>query len=220
MLLGEGAEARPQQADYAAAVADAFLPRAHAEVEPQAVLAEAGTGVGKTLGYIAPASLWAEKNQGTVWISTYTRNLQHQIDGELDRLYPDPAAASSDEVVVRKGRENYLCLLNFEEAAPRPADARRRCRPLGLMARWVAATHDGDIVGGDFPGWLAELDRPHRSLGLADRRGECIYSACPIITANASSSAACAARGARASSSDRVRSFRPGWSGPRAGPSS
>ena len=53
------------------------------------VLAEAGTGVGKTLGLAAPASLWAERNQGTVWISTYTRNLQHQVDGELDRLYPD-----------------------------------------------------------------------------------------------------------------------------------
>src|SRR6185369_9649532 len=85
-LLGEGAEARPQQADYASAIASAFAPRLR-EGEPQFVLAEAGTGVGKTLGYIAPASLWAERNDGTVWISTYTRNLQHQIDGELDRLY-------------------------------------------------------------------------------------------------------------------------------------
>src|SRR5580700_253815 len=73
-LLGDGAEARPQQADYAAAVAAAFAPREQ-EDRPRAVLAEAGTGVGKTLGYIAPASLWAEKNQGSVWISTFTRNL-------------------------------------------------------------------------------------------------------------------------------------------------
>ncbi|MBV9150862.1 MAG: ATP-dependent DNA helicase, partial [Alphaproteobacteria bacterium] len=85
-LLGEGAEPRPQQADYAAAVAAAFAPRQRPD-EPHAVLAEAGTGVGKTLGYIAPASLWAERNQGSVWISTYTRNLQSQIAGELDRLY-------------------------------------------------------------------------------------------------------------------------------------
>ena len=69
---------------------------------PQAVLAEAGTGVGKTLGYIAPASLWAEKNHGSVWISTYTRNLQTQISGELDRLYPDPEVKRR-RVVVRKG---------------------------------------------------------------------------------------------------------------------
>ena len=176
-LLGEAAEARPQQADYAAAVSAAFRPRER-EDEPQLVLAEAGTGVGKTLGYIAPASLWAEKNQGAVWISTFTRNLQHQITGELDRLYPDPAEKNR-RVVLRKGRENYLCLLNFEEgvaALPmRPYDA----APLGIMARWIAATRDGDMVGGDFPGWLPDVIGRARSLGLSDRRGECIHSACP-----------------------------------------
>src|SRR3546814_12328402 len=34
------------------------------------------------------------------------------------------------------------------------------------------------MVGGDFPGWLADLFGPLRTLSLADRRGECIYSAC------------------------------------------
>src|SRR3546814_20956588 len=46
------------------------------------------------------------------------------------------------------------------------------------MARWAARTRGGDMVGGDFPGWLADLFGPLRTLGLADRRGECIYSAC------------------------------------------
>ncbi|MDX1710092.1 MAG: ATP-dependent DNA helicase, partial [Rhodovibrionaceae bacterium] len=59
-LLGEEAEPRPQQADYASATAAAFQPRVH-EDAPHVVLSEAGTGVGKTLGYIAPASVWAEK---------------------------------------------------------------------------------------------------------------------------------------------------------------
>ena len=79
------------------------------------MLAEAGTGTGKTLGYIAPASLWAEHNHGAVWISTFTRHLQRQIDAELARLFPDPAERRR-RVVVRKGRENYLCLLNLEDA--------------------------------------------------------------------------------------------------------
>ena len=83
--------ARPQQSDYAAAVSRAFAPRDQPD-QPRAVLAEAGTGVGKTLGLYRAASLWAEKNRGSVWISTYTRNLQTQIAGELDRLYPDPGA--------------------------------------------------------------------------------------------------------------------------------
>ena len=177
-LLGDGAEARPQQSDYAAAVAAAFAPRNRPE-QPQAVLAEAGTGVGKTLGYIAPASLWAEKNQGAVWISTFTRNLQSQISGELDRLYPEPVQKRR-RVVVRKGRENFLCLLNYEDAV-RAASAReaQTVAPLALIARWVGATAAGDLVGGDFPGWLAELIGRGRVNSLADRRGECIHSACP-----------------------------------------
>jgi ATP-dependent DNA helicase DinG len=175
-LLGDTAEPRPQQSDYAAAVTAAFRPR-EAPDSPHLVLAEAGTGVGKTLGYIAPASLWAEKNEGPVWISTFTRNLQHQISAELDRLYPEPAAKAR-RVVIRKGRENYVCLLNYEEAiaglALRPYDA----VGLGLMARWIGATREGDLIGGDFPGWLPDLIGRNRSLALADRRGECIHSAC------------------------------------------
>jgi ATP-dependent DNA helicase DinG len=179
-LLGHDAEARPQQADYASAASLAFQPR-KMEDAPNAVLAEAGTGTGKTLGYVAPASLWAEINEGVVWISTYTRHLQRQIDGELDRLYPD-ADEKARRVVVRKGRENYLCLLNLEEAvhglSARPDDA----IALGLMARWTLATRDGDLIGGDFPGWLADLAGRARTLGLADRRGECIFSSCNHFT--------------------------------------
>ena len=112
-MLGPDAEQRPGQADYASAATHAFLPR-EAPGNPQVVLAEAGTGTGKTLAYVAPASLWAERNGGSVWISTFTRHLQRQIDGELQRLFPDPAERRR-RVVVRKGRENYLCLLNYED---------------------------------------------------------------------------------------------------------
>ncbi|MBO0737845.1 MAG: ATP-dependent DNA helicase, partial [Alphaproteobacteria bacterium] len=177
-LLGAAAEPRPQQADYAAAVTPAFAPRDQPD-QPRAVIAEAGTGVGKTLGYIAAASLWAEKNRGSVWISTYTRNLQAQIAGELDRLYPDPALKRR-HVVIRKGRENFLCLLNYEEAVGaalgRPG---RAVGHLGLIARWIAASEAGDLIAGDFPGWLAELIGRGRVGWLADRRGECVFSACP-----------------------------------------
>ena len=175
-LLGPGAEDRPGQADFASALTAAFVPR-DVEDEPAAVIAEAGTGVGKTLGYIAPASLWAERNGGPVWISTYTRNLQRQIDGELDRLFPDPVRKRR-KVVIRKGRENYLCLLNLEDAVGR-LDARGGdAAALGLVARWAARTRDGDLTGGDFPAWLADLLGRRNTLDLADRRGECIYSAC------------------------------------------
>ena len=99
-------------------------------------------GVGKTLGYIAPASVWAEKNEAPVWFRPIHWNLQHQIRSELDRLYPDPALKAR-RVVVRKGRENYLCLLNMEEALRGVAVRRHGCHQPGLMARWAARTRDG-----------------------------------------------------------------------------
>ena len=176
-LLDADAEPRPQQADYTSAVSLAFTPP-EAEGEPQFVMAEAGTGVGKTLGYIAPASLWAERNHSPVWLSTFTRNLQRQIDDELDRLFPHPKVKMK-KVVIRKGRENYLCLLNYEEAVNRRGLAGQDTVAIGLLARWAARSRDGDMVGGDLPGWLPDLLGRGRTLGLGDRRGECIYAACP-----------------------------------------
>lgn len=171
-------EPRPEQVDYTTRLTAAFAP-ADQEGEPHTVLAEAGTGVGKTLGYIAPASVWAEKNDGTVWISTYTRNLQRQIDQELDRLYPD-SELKSRKVALRKGRENYLCLLNLEDLIAQSSLAKSPAQAVaaGLMARWAEISRDGDLSGADFPGWLPGLLGVANTTGLADRRGECIYSAC------------------------------------------
>uniref|UniRef100_A0A8J4M5C4 ATP-dependent DNA helicase n=1 Tax=Acidicaldus sp. TaxID=1872105 RepID=A0A8J4M5C4_9PROT len=175
-ILGDAAEARPGQSDYAAAVTAAFAPRT-ARGAPHLMLAEAGTGIGKTLGYIAPASLWAARNHAPVWISTFTRHLQRQIETELTRLYPDRALRRLRSV-VRKGRENYLCLLNFQDATTGLGGGALPVG-LGLIARWALATEDGDIQGGDLPGWFAELFGQNFILALADRRGECIHAACP-----------------------------------------
>ena len=174
--LGPRAEERPGQRDYASQVSAAFQPR-DADGEPTMVLAEAGTGVGKTLGYLAPAQAWAEKNGAAVWVSTFTRNLQRQLDGELDRIYPD-ADEKARYVVVRKGRENYLCLLNLEDAVRRIGSGGADAAGLGLMARWAEATRDGDMVGGDFPSWLAGLAGRTQTVDLTDTRGECVHSAC------------------------------------------
>lgn len=178
-LLGPRTEQRQAQSDFAAAATAAFAPRERAG-DPALVLAEAGTGTGKTLGYVAPASLWAQRNGGPVWLSTYTRHLQRQIEAELARLHPDPAERRR-RVVIRKGRENYLCLLNMEEAANAAlaGGGGAGVVPLALLARWALATADGDLAGGDLPGWFAELFGQGNAQGLADRRGECIHGACP-----------------------------------------
>jgi ATP-dependent DNA helicase DinG len=178
LLLAANAEKRAPQMEYAGALAAAFSPPRAAD-EPHVILAEAGTGVGKTLGYLTPASLWAEKNEGSVWVSTYTKNLQRQIESEIAKIYPDPDLREA-KVAVRKGRENYLCLLNFEDLAAAAGLAAQPVQAVaaGLMARWIMDAKSGDLSGPEFPGWLPGILGSALTLGLADRRGECVFSAC------------------------------------------
>jgi ATP-dependent DNA helicase DinG len=175
--LPEGAESRDGQRAYAQDVARIFAPRA-APGRPHLALAQAGTGIGKTLGYLAPASLWAEQSGGTVWVSTFTKNLQRQLRAESRRAWPAKRADGTPPVVVRKGRENYLCLLNLEDAL-QGGFAGRAAILAQLVARWGAYTRDGDMVGGDLPGWLGTLFRKRGIAALTDSRGECIYAGCP-----------------------------------------
>ena len=183
MLLTQAGltEPRPTQADYAAEVAHVFQPRER-EGEPRMMLAEAGTGVGKTLGYLAPASLWAEANGPAVWISTYTRALQRQIERESRALYPDEKVRAK-KAVVRKGRENYLCLLNFQDQANAAQLGGGDLVGLALTARWARVSRDGDMTGGDFPAWLPTLFAvgpmaQASPANLVDRRGECVHAGC------------------------------------------
>ncbi|WP_226700426.1 ATP-dependent DNA helicase [Qipengyuania gaetbuli] len=176
-LTGEGAERRDGQRLFSRGAGHVFSPRDR-QKRPHVLLAQAGTGIGKTLGYLAPASLWAEKSGGTVWVSTYTKNLQRQLRRESTRAWPATRPDGSPPVVVRKGRENYLCLLNLEDAlqggfSGRPAVLAQ------LVARWAAYTQDGDMIGGDLPGWLGTLFRKRGIAALTDQRGECVYAGCP-----------------------------------------
>ena len=176
-LTGNGAEQRDGQRAYAAAVSATFAPRRR-EALPHLLLAQAGTGIGKTLGYLAPASLWAERSGGTVWVSTYTKALQRQLRRESGRAWSARRADGSRPVVVRKGRENYLCLLNLEDAL-QGGFANRAAVMAQLVARWAGYSQDGDMIGGDLPGWLGTLFRQRGIAALTDRRGECVYAGCP-----------------------------------------
>ena len=92
-----GYEARPEQAALAAEVETALASGDH-------LLAEAGTGTGKSLAYLIPA---LESGQRVV-VSTATKALQEQL---LTKDVPTAAAALGREVevAVLKGRQNYLC---------------------------------------------------------------------------------------------------------------
>jgi ATP-dependent DNA helicase DinG len=175
-LTGQDAEPREGQKAMAAAVANIFAPKSKAD-SPNMLLAEAGTGIGKTLAYLAPASLWAERAGGTVWVSTFTKALQRQLDAEGARIVADPKERAQ-RIVIRKGREKYLCLLNLEDAL-QGAFAGRAAILAQLAGRWAAYSRDGDMVGGDLPGWLPSLFRRAGATALTDRRGECVYAGCP-----------------------------------------
>ena len=171
------AEARPTQSDYASAAAEAFAPR-EAEDKPRVVLVEAGTGVGKTLGYVAPASLWAEKNGG----AGLDRDL-HPQPAAPDRQRARPAAPRLGREAPPGGDPQGPRELSLPAELPGGGDAhrpgareRRRPRPAGALgAGQPRRRHDRRR--------LARLAaRPARAAAasrrLADRRGECIYSAC------------------------------------------
>ncbi|MEO1967709.1 MAG: ATP-dependent DNA helicase [Sphingomonadaceae bacterium] len=176
-LTGEGAESREGQRHFARDTGAIFAPRAR-DRQPHMLLSQAGTGIGKTLGYLAPASLWAELSGGTVWVSTYTKNLQRQLRRESARAWPAARPDGSPPVVVRKGRENYLCLLNLEDALQGGFGGRAAILAQ-LVARWAAYSQDGDMIGGDLPGWLGTLFRKRGIASLTDQRGECVYAGCP-----------------------------------------
>jgi ATP-dependent DNA helicase DinG len=169
-------EPREGQKAMAEAVTQVFAPK-RAKDSPNMLLAEAGTGIGKTLAYLAPASLWAEQAGGTVWVSTFTKALQRQLDAEGPKLFAD-AEERKRRIVIRKGRENYLCLLNLEDAL-QGAFSGRAAILAQLVGRWAAYSKDGDMVGGDLPGWLPSLFRRAGATALTDRRGECVYAGCP-----------------------------------------
>jgi len=102
-----GFEYRPQQVEMLETVITAFNEGRH-------VLVEAGTGTGKSLGYLLPAAFWATANGRRVVISTNTINLQDQLIAKdipalQETLHLDLRAA------IRKGRSNYICTRLFQQ---------------------------------------------------------------------------------------------------------
>jgi ATP-dependent DNA helicase DinG len=104
------------------------------------LLAEAGTGTGKTLAYLLPAVELGRR----VVVSTGTKNLQEQL---VQKDLPLLAQALGRElsVAVMKGRGNYLCLLRYRSFAQ--AGSFRRLEEIPLfraVEQWTPATETGD----------------------------------------------------------------------------
>ncbi|MFI5228438.1 MAG: helicase C-terminal domain-containing protein [Gemmatimonadales bacterium] len=110
-------------------------------------LLEAGTGVGKSLGYLVPALRWAAANNERTVVSTNTINLQEQL---VSKDLPFLARALSDQPVrfaLLKGWRNFLCLLRLEQARSSGNalfdDALER--ELDTIQSWAERTRDGSL---------------------------------------------------------------------------
>ena len=154
---------RPQQQKLAAAVARSLE---HYEV----LVAEAGTGTGKTFAYLLPALLSGRR----VLISTGTKTLQDQL---FHRDLPAVRAAIGAPVktALLKGRSNYLCrhrlAWNVEQGL---FDSRERLKELAAVRQWAGVTKSGDT---------GELDAVPENSSLwpqvTSTQDNCLGAECP-----------------------------------------
>lgn len=103
-------EERPEQLAMAHAVAKALAERRH-------LIAEAGTGIGKSFAYLLPAAAWADahQGQGPVVISTRTIALQEQLE-KKDLPFLHAVLPFEWSSVTALGRNNYVCLRRLDLA--------------------------------------------------------------------------------------------------------
>ena len=124
---------RTAQNEMAKAVSEAIVKR-------EILIAEAGTGTGKTFAYLVPAILWG----GKVIISTGTKNLQEQLF-----LRDIPAIRKSLNapvyVSLLKGRANYLCLYHLNRVNENGyLTSREDVKYLRAITRFAKSTNTGD----------------------------------------------------------------------------
>ncbi len=158
-----GFVARASQRDMALAVFDAIVERA-------TLVAEVGTGTGKTFAYLVPALLAG----GKVLVSTGTKALQDQVHGR-DLATVTRALGLRVECALLKGRQNYVCLHRLQRAARDAQLATRQdAAHLRTVLRFARMTTSGDLAE------LTEIpeNAPIRSL-VTSTRENCLGGDCP-----------------------------------------
>lgn len=153
---------RQSQTEMAKAIAQAIASQS-------TLIAEAGTGTGKTYAYLAPALLWG----GKVIVSTGTKNLQDQL---FLRDIPTirKALKAPVSIALLKGRANYLCHYHLERTqANGRLTAREDVGYLRDIGRFMKTTSSGD---------KAELARVPESASVwnlvTSTRENCLGSQC------------------------------------------
>ena len=168
--LGDGYEPREEQRRLARAVEDTFG-------EGGALLAEAGTGIGKSFGYLVPAMRRCVEHGETVIVSTHTISLQEQLIGkDIPLLVRALGVGDRLRPVLVKGRGNYVSVRRLKMASQRQdrliGDAAGR-RSLHAIEDWAYRTRDGTL------GSLPQLERPGVWDHVRSDSGNCMGRKCP-----------------------------------------
>ncbi len=154
---------RTQQREMALAVADAIKNNA-------ILVAEAGTGTGKTFAYLVPALLGG----GKVIISTGTKNLQDQLF-QKDLPMVRDALKAPVSIALLKGRANYICHYHLERTASDGRFATREdIKYLGKIKKYAKISDTGDKSG--------VADVPENApiwLQVTSTRDNCLGQECP-----------------------------------------
>ncbi|MCB1865835.1 MAG: ATP-dependent DNA helicase [Chromatiales bacterium] len=145
----------------AVAVADAITGGRH-------LICEAGTGIGKTFAYLAPAIASGRR----VVVATGTRHLQDQLfEQDLPRIAR--AFSTPVQAALLKGRANYLCRERLAQALAAGVTDAKRHAEYAAVADWAGRTSSGDLAEFD---WLAE-DHPLRGQ-ITSTTDNCLGAQC------------------------------------------
>lgn len=167
-------EYRPQQQELAVAVAEALI-------GANPLVAEAGTGVGKSLAYLLPAARFALETGRKGVISTHTINLQEQL---VRKDIPIVRKILGEELpaVLLKGRQNYLCPMRLRRAFEQAGDLFTGTEndELEAIRKWSEKTRDGTLSDLDFQPqmkvWLQVCSEAHLCTARhCGPRGNCFF---------------------------------------------
>ena len=160
-------EDRPTQRDMSRAIARAYNPGG-------TLLAEAGTGTGKSIAYLIPAIRWAVLNKERTVVSTNTINLQEQLVGK-DLPFLRKTLGENFRFALVKGRNNYVSIRRAQLAiqasnvlfeGPQEAE-------LVAIGEWLKSTRDGSMQ--DLPFTPA----PEVWDEIASEADVCLRTKCP-----------------------------------------
>lgn len=161
-------EARPQQLQLARAVEQALADKRH-------LIAEAGTGTGKSFAYLLPAAVHAERHQGEgpVVVSTRTIALQEQLEHK-DLPFLHAVLPFEWSSVTAMGRNNYLCLrrMHLAEREQHLFENPERHDQLRRIVGWSMTTKDGTKQDLPFPPLAEVWDE------VQAEHGNCLQKAC------------------------------------------